>query len=543
MKRKITLLALAACSVFTMSSQVTLYESFTAPFNPVASGWDVQNLSSTTGTNTSGWRQGNANSYLTALKGNPDDYFSVDKYATSLTGATNTISCWLITPTVNLTNGGILQFSIKSFTANPGRPERLQIYYSFGTGNNVGSSAGSATNTAGTFTTLIADINPNMTSTFANLWSWANTYSLTGITTPGVGRIAFRYYIENGGDAAPNGNYIGLDEVRYQMPCARPNFFGDVTNTPTVCTGTSTQLKIYPAGSNAPTTYTWFNGATTSLTAYTFTQAGVREICSLGQNATGCQHLDVSYIFVQASPTVAVAFNPNGVICSGNTVAVTSSGANTYTYFLGTNSYTSNPITLSAPQVNTLSSTQFTVVGTATNGCLGGQYVTLNINPNPTITAIASRSTICVKQTVTLTANGAATYSWTGASASTLTAFTYTAGSTAGAQQFTVYGVSQAGCKSANVVTTVSVSNCTGFENTLSTSLQPSIYPNPFKDELNFQNFEGSVSIYNISGQLVAYTTTQESRMLITSSFSPGIYLVKATSTLGEVYNFKLIKD
>lgn len=543
MTKKLTLLALAAGLAFQMNSQVTLYESFTAPFNPTASGWDVQNLSSATGTNTSGWRQGNSASYLKALKGNPDDYFAVDKYATSLTGATNTISCWLITPTLNLTNGAILQFSMKAFTVNPGRPERLQIYYSFGTGNNVGTTAGSATNTAGTFTTLIADFNPNMTTNFSNLWSWYTNYTLSGITTPGVGRIGFRYYIPNGGDAGPNGHYIGLDEVRYQMPCTQPSFYGDVVNTPTVCTGSVAQLKIYPGGPSAANTYTWFNGATTSLTAHTFTQAGIIEICSLGQNAAGCQYLDVSYISVEASPTVSLSYNPNGATCSGNTVAVTSSGATTYTYFVGTNSYSSNPITLSAPQVSTMTPVQFTVSGKASNGCIGKQYVTLNIFPNPTITAAPSKNAICVNQTTTLTANGATSYSWSGASTSTMGAITYTAGSMAGTQQFTVYGFSQMGCKSASVVTTVSVSNCTGIETEFSYNSQLSIFPNPFKNELHFQNFDGIVTIYNISGQLMDVLNTNERKTLATASYVQGVYLVKATSTLGEVRNYKLIKD
>src|SRR5690349_22796851 len=97
MKRKITLMLLAAGSIFSLKSQVTFSEDFTSPFGAI--GWSIQNLSSPT--STLAWFQGNGAGVFPAYNGGPNDYVAANYNNTSGSNP-GTISSWLITPTINL---------------------------------------------------------------------------------------------------------------------------------------------------------------------------------------------------------------------------------------------------------------------------------------------------------------------------------------------------------------------------------------------------------------------------------------------------------
>lgn len=541
MKKTFTIFILLITGLLDFRAQVVLYESFTAPFNPSAAGWEVVNLSSSIGTNTNGWIQGSSPQF-NAIVGSPTDYFAADMNAASSAGNTNTISCWLISPTLNLQNGAWLQFVTRTATIAPAKPERLQVYYSLGTGTNVGTTAGSATNTAGTFTNLVLDINPNMnTNGYATNW-WVYTNTLTGISAPTVGRIAFRYYIPNGGPSGPNGNYIGIDEVRYSQPCNRPVFFGDPVTGAAVCVGQQVPFMIYQTNPNNPvTSYTWSNGANTSTTNIVPTATGVTAHATLGETTPGCQGLDVSFYFADALPTLSYTLNPGAQVCSGSTVSINASGANTYSYILGATGTTMNPVVLTAPTVTAGSVSQFTLAGKSQMGCVSRETVTLHINPIPTLTASASKTMICQNNTVNISASGAATYSWSGVNSTTLASFGYT-GSTTGVKQFTVYGVSTLGCKSASSVVTVTVSTCTGFSDETE-FLFVSTYPNPFVNELNISGFTGQVELFDLMGHLILKNRSEKSLTLNTADLPKGIYMLKVKSDSGGENCVKVVKQ
>ena len=91
---------------------------------------------------------------------------------------------------------------------------------------NVGATATSV----GDFTTLLLDINPTYTLTgYPNVWTQF-TVTVSGLGSPTTGRLAFRYFVENGGPTGANSDYIGIDTVQYtcnQPPTPTP------TPTPT----------------------------------------------------------------------------------------------------------------------------------------------------------------------------------------------------------------------------------------------------------------------------------------------------------------------
>jgi hypothetical protein len=215
MKKKFILLLSIFAWALTMSSQVMLNENFTSPFTPSVAGWVNQNNSVPQGSVS--WFQGDGVNTFTAYNGGVNDYYSVNYQSQdTLPGG---ISNWLITPTINLTNGGVLNFATRT-TINPATyPDGLQVLMSYGTGTGA---IGAGTTAVGTFTTLLTDINPGLTTTgYPAVWT---VYSLTLATVPGTlaGRFAFRYFVDDGGANGANSNYIGLDAVNYTFPCVQP---------------------------------------------------------------------------------------------------------------------------------------------------------------------------------------------------------------------------------------------------------------------------------------------------------------------------------
>ena len=190
---------------------------------PTSIGWIVQNNSLPIRTDT--WFQGNSAKF-SANSGGPDDYFACN--FNSQGSSTGGISNFLITPTINLANGGVIQFATRTVTASTVYPDRLQLLISQGTGK-----IGSGTSAVGTFTTKLLDINPLYSGSnsgavssgcvngYPNTWT-VYTMTLSGITGSVAGRFAFRYLVDDGGPNGANSNCIGIDDVVYGLPCATP---------------------------------------------------------------------------------------------------------------------------------------------------------------------------------------------------------------------------------------------------------------------------------------------------------------------------------
>ncbi len=125
----------------------------------------------------------------------------------------NTISNWLISPQLNLQNGAVIKFWTR--TSTPGTteyPDNLQVRLSTaGASVDVGT-----TNTSlGVFTTQLLEINPSFsTGIYPQTWS-EYTITLSGITGTVAGRIAFRYYVTDGGPSGNNSDVVAIDQFNY----------------------------------------------------------------------------------------------------------------------------------------------------------------------------------------------------------------------------------------------------------------------------------------------------------------------------------------
>ncbi len=178
-------------------------------FNNVASlftsGWAQQNLSTPVGTNPN-WVQGNN----TVFPANslPDTSYIACNY-NSVAGAA-TISNWLFTPNRTFQNGDVITFYSRCAGGN--YPDNLQVRLST---NGASVNVGTTNVSVGDYTTLLLEINPTLSTTaYPAVWT-QYTITITGLAAPTSGRIAFRYFVTNGGPTGANSDYIGIDDYVY----------------------------------------------------------------------------------------------------------------------------------------------------------------------------------------------------------------------------------------------------------------------------------------------------------------------------------------
>ena len=171
---------------------------------------------------TTSWFQGNS-TVFPAQSGAATSYIGANFNNTT---GTNTISNWLLTPPVALQNGATMTFYTRTVDA-PMFPDRLQVRMST---NGASSNVGTTATDVGDFTTLLLDINPTYTTTgYPNVWTQF-TVTVSGVPSPTTGRLAFRYFVENGGPTGANSDYIGIDTFQFNGACGptpTPSAYGE----------------------------------------------------------------------------------------------------------------------------------------------------------------------------------------------------------------------------------------------------------------------------------------------------------------------------
>jgi len=189
-------------------------QSFVEEFDTIANlwsnGWDYFNHSTDPCQN---WHQGsvvnipyrNSGSFISAL------------YTTTCYQY-GTISLWLLTPQITLNNGDEIIFytiSADSLYTNIS-PDRMQVRLST---NGSSSNVGSSDTAVGDFNLLLLDINPNYSTAgypagYPGHWQ-QYVVTISGLTGPTQGRIAFRYFVESGGNGGGHSEGIGIDSLAY----------------------------------------------------------------------------------------------------------------------------------------------------------------------------------------------------------------------------------------------------------------------------------------------------------------------------------------
>ena len=252
----------------------------------------------------------------------------------------------------------------------------------------------------------------------------------------------------------------------------------------------------------------------------------------LNYSKAGCTSPVIPVVLTSTTaPTVVIASSQPSV-CSGGTVNIGVTGANTYTWSTGANG------SLISPTINT--TTTYSVIGALSPGCSSTSSITITSGTVPTVSATSTSSLICAGQTASLTASGASTYSW-----NTSATTSVVAASPSVTTSYTVTGTGVNGCTNISVISQ-SVSACTGLNNTVTSTIGTVVYPNPntglFTIELNNGSVK-TIEVMDLTGRIVLTNTSSNDKMDFNiSNLSNGIYYVKVQSN-NSVEVIKIVKQ
>ena len=222
-------------------------------------------------------------------------------------------------------------------------------------------------------------------------YQWSNTATTQNIALLTAGNYTLTVTDNNGCIATANGTInqplqIQLSTIVTDASCGNANGNIDLTVTNGV----------------GAFSYNWSNTAITEdiqnllSSVYTVTVTDNNN-CSVAITAT-----------VQNTPLpiITATANPNA-ICFGDNTIITAAGAMSYAW---TPSATLNQSTGIVVVANPTTTTTYTVIGTATNGCTNETTVVVTVNSIPVINL--TNATICIGSQTTLTAGGASIYTW-----------------------------------------------------------------------------------------------------------------------------------
>lgn len=331
------------------------------------------------------------------------------------------------------------------------------------------------------------------------------------ITLTGLGgSVPYQYSIDGGITFQSSGNFTGLSAGTYALViedadgCQGINtstvintggFTPTASPDQTICFGGSATITSGGPGSGG--TYTWDGGlgsgatqvaSPASTTTYTVTMI----------DGNGCTETASVIITVETEPTVIIT-PQSPVICAGESITLSASGAQNYNWNTGATSASIN--------VSPANQTTYTVIGS--NGVCQGAAVsaTISVNLAPVVIAGSDQTLIVAGGTINFSnaGSGATSYSWSfddGASSSLGSpSHTYIAAGT-----YTVILTGTLGNCSSTDTITINV-GYTGLEE-VNLDESVNLYPNPSNGEFNLSlNFtieqDVEISIFNTIGELL----------------------------------------
>ncbi|HQQ95043.1 MAG TPA: T9SS type A sorting domain-containing protein [Bacteroidia bacterium] len=237
-------------------------------------------------------------------------------------------------------------------------------------------------------TLVCAGGSATMTATGATTYTWLPG-PITGATVLTSPMVNTTYTV-----TGSTGNCVGI----YTLNIAtNPNpTVTASTSGSMICQGISVTLTA-----NGANTYTWQPGGATGATIVV-TPTAPTAYYATGSNSFNCSATGQVAVITQPSPTVQVSVN-NATICAGGSAQLTALGADTYSWNTGA--------TTSSINVNPLTSTVYTVVGTYTvANCTNTQ--TMNISVYIANIPVSGPTVTCLGQSVALQASGALSYTW-----------------------------------------------------------------------------------------------------------------------------------
>ncbi len=302
---------------------------------------------------------------------------------------------------------------------------------------------------AGTYTALILDANNCFGSAVATITqpsSFAVTASASTNTMCAGGVVVL-----NGGGATSYAWSNGVINGQAFSPTTTITY--TLTGTLNSCTNTAmTTVSVFPrptvtvasgsicAGLSYVINPSGANSYTVQGGNYTVTPSSTTSYTLVGMNNFGCFSSPINTVVVTVNPYPVVTISGTNTACTGNAIALTASGAATYTWI-------NSSATGSTGMFSPTSLTNYTVAGTSNAGCTSlSSAFQVSVIPSPSL-SVTGGTSICAGNALQLSAAGAMTYTWNnGTNNANLLAFPLSSTS------YTVFGNSVNGCLGSLVV-------------------------------------------------------------------------------------------
>ncbi|MCD6066944.1 MAG: hypothetical protein K0S33_1770 [Bacteroidetes bacterium] len=283
----------------------------------------------------------------------------------------------------------------------------------------------------------------------------------------------------------------------------------------TVCAGDSVILS----GSGADT-YTWTGGVTDSIF---YTPAATDSYTVTGTDINGCEDTDVITVAVNTLPVVTA--NASAMtVCAGDSVILSGSGADTYTWTGGV----SDSIYYSPAATDS-----YTVTGTDLNGCEDTDVITVAVNALPAVTLSLAQTSVCVDNAaIALSGESPVGGTWSGTAVS---------GSSfdpavSGTGSFAIlYSYTDGNNCSATASDTILVDACIGLS-AVNGGAAVHVYPNPVQDRFIVQLSAVPAApvkgeVINGLGQVIhIFTISGSSQQVDMSTAEAGVYYIRLVS-------------
>ncbi len=305
---------------------------------------------------------------------------------------------------VNTTTGNSIMWSTGETTASISVTPTTTTNYSVVVTNTLSNciATGNVLVTVNTVPTASANVTqtitcatPTITLTGAGVttYSWSGAGIVSGINTSNALVNTAGTYSLIG---QTNGCVSNMATVTVTSNTVLPVL--TVTSNTAICTGKTITLL---ATSNPTTvTYAWAPISSTSKSITITPTITTNYFATVTNTTNGCAATNSITVTVNNTPTLTVN---SATICNGSVATLTVNGANTYTWmpgFVNGTTYTTSPnITF-----------DYTVTGKSAQGCTNVATTSIYVNNAPIVTV--NNATTCAGIPVTLTANGANTYSW-----------------------------------------------------------------------------------------------------------------------------------
>jgi hypothetical protein len=251
----LSFLFIVATCIASKAQTTVIAENFDDVNNMLSSGWMEINNSAPVGPEI--WHQGTGNVGSAPVSGDPLGYAEVGYQSTDPSG-TGDINNWLISPTMQLNNGDVVTFFAASYnTLN--YPDRLELRLNPLNTTDVGTTSSST----GDFSILLTEINPNLLldSSYFSAYFKAYTATVSGLSGATNARIAFRYWVTDGGGLGLNSSTIGVDSLT-------------ITTVVGVRELDAFHTTLYPNPAQNLLTMTWSQPLASAFTAEVYNSVG-----------------------------------------------------------------------------------------------------------------------------------------------------------------------------------------------------------------------------------------------------------------------------